>query len=141
MTSCSTLHENSSKVGNLIGGVLVDIDVTKLDSFFVYGYYVFFEYDDFNYVYFSRAPSKSPQILYSYEKKEVVDEDFEKIKVGMEVQEVVEIVGLPFDSYTSGVSSLAFKTTSGNIYSIGFYWSHERTGVLEVSDSEPMKHY
>ena len=45
-------------------------------------------------------------------------EDFEKITDGMSVFDVVERVGIPFGSFTSGVDSLSFKASDGSVYMV-----------------------
>ena len=42
--------------------------------------------------------------------------NFARIEVGMELSEVVRIVGIPFASFTSGLDSVAFRCSSGEVY-------------------------
>ena len=54
----------------------------------------------------------------SYHIDEVTSEDFERIEPGMTVYQVVELVGIPFRSGTSGISTTDFQTADEKIFRI-----------------------
>ena len=57
-------------------------------------------------------------------------EAFESIEYGMEIYDVVKIVGIPFRRATSGVNTLDFYADDGTIYRINV--SGKNKTVLEV---------
>lgn len=70
--------------------------------------------------------------------------DFEKVKEGMNIFEVVELVGLPVRSTTFGMTSLDFLTASEDIYIRIYFKSSEIVGtpsliVTEVDQREEPK--
>lgn len=61
------------------------------------------------------------------------DATFNRIKDGTDLMDVVAMVGIPYDSFTFGMSSCAFHCSDGNNYSI--YWLPVETdeGIKYVS--------
>ncbi len=56
--------------------------------------------------------------IHAYRSVSPSHEAFEEITVGMSVFDVVERVGIPFGSFTHGISSLDFKASDGSVYRI-----------------------
>lgn len=134
ITSCTASEEFPYKAGDTYDIEHPLISLEDVHSFYGYGWYNFFEYKNRNYVWLSNPEEYVISALYSYPVKKVEEEDFKKIQVGMYVHEVVELVGLPFDSKTSGIDSMEFKTTSGNIHVVYFVQSYDNPGCLLVGD-------
>ena len=94
--------------------------------------YAFLGKDSFqyaNFVFIKATDKKNVVAELDSEHKNVVDirayrsvspshEDFEEITDGMSVFDVVERVGIPFGSFTSGVDSLSFKASDGSVYMV-----------------------
>ena len=122
ITSCTTFvyKEFPYKVGDTFDNDNPLVTPSEMHDLYWYCDYYFFEYSRKNYVLLFDYMSNTISELYSYPIREVKDEDFDKIEEGMYVQEVVELVGLPFGSYTSGLLSLSFRSTSGNMHVIYF---------------------
>ncbi len=136
MSNNSTSYECPLKVGDKMNWSMIPEEEVK-NYFRYYISYVFFEYKGYNHVIQLNASPEMTGIitnLHYYPVKNVTDDDFKKIKVGMLVHEVVELVGLPFDSQTSGLNSMMFKTTLGNIYTIYFVDVYDDIGSLQVGD-------
>lgn len=106
------------------------VDSLQID-YLRYGSYLFLYYDGSNIV--AKISSNDHSTL---EKVEMyvpispVDSDFEKIKVGMTVFQVVESVGLPEGSFTHGMNSLYFNTTEGNVFVVYFNDSNTVSEVV-----------
>lgn len=64
----------------------------NFDNFLYYGPYYYLEYEGYNVVVKQEEVIQRIEI---YKKKKVTERDFEKLKLGMDMFEVVERVGLP----------------------------------------------
>ena len=60
---------------------------------------------------------------------------FATIKEGDHIYDVVAKVGIPFDSFTSGMDSCAFKASNGSTYSIYWHSVDTESGYEYVVDS------
>lgn len=88
---------------------------------FSYMNYSFFSDSDDNWIVVQYdSENKNVTQVETFKKREVTDADFQKIKEGMTPFEVVENIGLPYGSFTSGMLTLAFKTDDGNEYWVYF---------------------
>lgn len=70
-----------------------------------------------------------------YTEKTPTNEDFEKIKPGMDIYEVTALVGRPEGSDTSGMITMAYRTAEDDVYYI--YWHGEGGTVSEVLWTNP----
>lgn len=139
LTSCNIVRNPSETESGtnsdhavMEGMTVADIDSLQID-YFRYSSYLFLSYDGYNIV--ARISSHDQSTLeevYTYAVVSSTDSDFEKIKPGMTFFQVVEAVGLPEGSLTSGMKSLYFKTIDGNTYNI--YFNDDNT-VNEVVSS------
>jgi hypothetical protein len=91
------------------------------ESYFAYIGYLFTKDNEGNHV-VARLSDDCTVItkVTRYEAKSIdnSDESFVKIKEGMSVEQIVSMVGIPEDSYTSGMISLGFQSDTGARYSI-----------------------
>ncbi len=87
-------------------------------GFLEYGPYVFFANAGNNYVALLDYETEKVKLLYAFESVMPMNEDFSKIQEGDDVFTVVELVGLPMGSYTSGFKTLSFKSRSGKIFTV-----------------------
>ena len=63
----------------------------------------------------------------SFTEKVPTQEDFAEIEVGMDLYEVSSLVGRPEGSYTSGASTLAYRTAEGALY---YVYLHGKGGTV-----------
>lgn len=134
LSSCSV----DSKLPLKIGDTLNDdfhISQDEISSRFDYTGYIFFEYKKQNHIIHFDPMTSVVIDLHSYPTKKIVENDFKKINVGMPIYEVVELVGLPCDSKTSGLISMNFRITgSENYHVIYFTQPMDSSKSLLVSD-------
>ena len=72
--------------------------------------------------------------VYKEESVDNSDQSFSAIKKGMSIEEVISMVGIPQGSYTSGMPTLSFESTTGKVYWI--YLNLERTEMGTVYSVE-----
>lgn len=112
-----------------VGDDVMDIfSVKGLKDEFWFNRYIFFTYGKMNYVVrYDEKDMNENEAYISYiftcEKSLAREEDFERIEEGMLIYQVVELVGLPYLSPTSGVITARFKANTGKRYSVHFYYS------------------
>ena len=126
LSSCNILNY---QVGDNIGELYRDYH-NKESFFSCYGY-MFFEHKNKNIVVFADKLDGLIEEIKIYDIPHVEDKDFEKIDEGMSVFDVVEIVGIPYDSVTSGIISMVFKTSKGNPHVVFFYYNSLDQMVVE----------
>ena len=95
-------------------------DIEKLGiNCFNYCGYLFFSYNGANVVAQTDADGKTLKKVEKYEMVTPDDAAFDNLEEGMTVFDLVEKVGLPKGSYTSGMISLFFETNDGeNTYTV-----------------------
>ncbi len=120
VSSCSLNSKFPIKIGDKLDD---DMRIIQDDVKYRFDYidYMFFEYKKQNYVIHYDPLTSIINNLHSYHIKKVVENDFKKIDVGMSIYEVVELVGLPFDSNTSGLLSMNFKITDSQDYRVIYF--------------------
>lgn len=59
----------------------------------------------------------------SFNKQDICNDGYKKIKNGMSVFDVVSLIGLPTNSFTTGLSSLDFESAEGGKYRI--FWDSD----------------
>lgn len=120
VSSCSLNSELPIKIGDKLDG---DMRILQDEVKYRFDYidYMFFEYKKQNYVIHYDPLTSIVINLQSYPIKKVAENDFKKIDVGMSIYEVVELVGLPFDSKTSGLLSMNFKITDSQDYRVVYF--------------------
>lgn len=112
-----------------VGDDAMDIFLVKgLKDEFWFDRYVFFSYDKMNYVvrYDENEMNENEayiSYIFSCKKSLAREEDFDRIEEEMLIYQVVELVGLPYLSPTSGVITARFKSNTGKRYSVHFYYS------------------
>lgn len=132
-SSCSVDSKLPLKIGDTLSDNLC-VFQDEIRSRFDYVDYVFFEYKKQNHIIHFDPMTNVVIDLHSYPTKKIVENDFKKINVGMSIYEVVELVGLPFDSQTSGLISMNFRITdSQNYHVIYFRQPIDASEVLAVS--------
>jgi len=102
-------------------------------EFLQYGPYVFFANAGNNYVALLDYTTGKVKELYTFEDVLPKDDDFSKIQAGDDVFTVVELVGLPMGSYTSGFKTLTFKSRSGKMFTI---YLDENDKVMDIVGAE-----
>ena len=69
-------------------------------------------------------------------KKDLKNYDFEKLEIGMKIDEVYEIFGAPYGSNTSGMQTVYYRTADGKDFYIIYYYPDCVNWVLKVVDGE-----
>lgn len=97
---------------------LVLINGEDITNKFEYEYMYFFEYRDYDYT-MTHFRDEEKERIQKSKHKTATKSAFEKIKEGMNIFEIVRVVGIPYDSSVSnGIESLAFKISDTESKSI-----------------------
>lgn len=134
LSSCALFEEDIS--GKLSVGMDNQAFLGIADDqrgFFQYGPYVFFANAGNNYVALLDDTTGTVKLLYIFESVMPTNEDFLKIQKGDDVFTLVELVGLPVGSYTSGFKTLTFKSRSGKMFTA---YLDENDKVMDVIGAE-----
>ncbi len=106
---------------------------SKTEKFQYSGYEFYRSVDDKNVIAeFCSECYKEYKSIREYDVGEVTKESFAQVQEGMNVYEVVELVGVPYASYTSGFQSMVFKTDANEEYTI-YFADFDRDGEITVT--------
>lgn len=100
-------------------------------EYYQMGPYCFFKNCGKDYVVVIDYTAGTVQEIRSYPSVTPTNKNFEELQVGDDIFAVVDKVGVPEGSYTSGAISLTYKLRNGDVYTIYFNSSSEMT-VMDI---------
>ena len=101
-------------------------------EYYQMGPYCFFKNFGKDYVVLIDFEQGTVQEIHSFPSVTPTNRDFEKLEIGDDIFTVVDKVGVPEGSYTSGTISLTYKLSNNDVYTIYFNSSNDMT-VSEIA--------
>ena len=131
LTGCSKGNESENENVSIspffetaqeCNGEHIEVDIPEEDAFYYDWIYFYKDAEGNSVVVETCSEHHEVMKIQSYPDPYFTKEDFDKLEDGMNVYEVVELVGVPTDSFTSGMSSTVFPIENGD--SLLVYWSN-----------------
>ena len=140
LTGCSKMSEE--KIETLetrpeCNGEHVEVDIPE-ENVFAYYTFCFYRDADGNSIVVEKCSEHHEAInVQSYPDPHFVKEDFYKLNDGMDIYEIVELVGVPTDSFTSGVFSTNFIMDDGDSLMVTWSadWKAQSFRYIERTDN------
>ena len=111
--------------------------ISKLPHFAYLNYCFFTDENDIPTVVTLSKDASTVESVRTFKKTSPTNEDFKKIVSGMTIYEVVELVGLPYESASFGQISMNFHASEGHFFTID--WSEENSQIKVLSCNGPYK--